>query len=144
MDWIDDIITGLIEVYGTDNVYELYDLLEIQIIKLNKDNILLRGNDGFYQRNYFNQEIVFISDDLDYKYEKVVLGHELGHAILHTQLCSAGFNTNLINSGKIERQATYFALRLLSIDLDPIDLEGMSIEQISMALHVPKDYLILI
>lgn len=144
MDWIDDIITGLIETYNTNNIYELYDLLDIQIIRLDKNNILLKGNDGFYQRNYFDQEIVFIDEDLDYQYEKFVLAHELGHAILHTTIYTAAFNINFINTGKFEKQATYFALKLSNIKIDPIDFEGLSIEQISCALYVPKDCLILV
>lgn len=144
MDWIDDIIVGLIEIYDTDNIYELYDYLDIQIIKLNENNVLLRGNDGFYQRNYFDQEIVCIREELDYKYERFVLAHELGHALLHTKIYVAAFNSNLINSGKIEKQATYFALRLLDVYIDPIDFEGLNMEQISRALHVPEDCLVLV
>lgn len=143
MDWIDDIIVGLIEICNTDNIYELYNYLDIQIIKLNENNILLRGNDGFYQRNYFNQEVVCIREGLDYKYEKFLLAHELGHAILHTKIHAAAFNSNLINSGKFEKQATYFALKLLDVYIDLIDFEGLNMEQISKALHVPKDCLML-
>ena len=47
MDWIDDIITGLTEIYDTNNIYDIYDCLDIQIIKLNEENVLLKGNDGF-------------------------------------------------------------------------------------------------
>lgn len=144
MDWIDDIIVGLIETYNTNNVYEIYNLLDIQIIRIDENNILLQGNDGFYQRNYFNQEIVFISEDLDYQYEKFVLAHELGHAILHTEIYTAAFNIKFINKGKNERQATYFALKLLDIKIDPIEFEGLNIEQIANTLHVPKDCLVLV
>lgn len=144
MDWIDNIIVGLTETYSTYNIYELYELLDIQIIKLDKDNILLQGNDGFYQRNYFNKEMVSIKEDLDYQYEKFVLAHELRHAILHTKTLTAAFNINLINSGKIERQATYFALKLLDIRLDPVELDGLNIDQISNLLHIPKDCLLFV
>lgn len=144
MNWIDNIIVGLTETYNTDNIYELYDFLRIQIIRLDKENILLQGNDGFYQRNYFDQEVVSIREDLDYQYEKFVLAHELGHAILHTESFTAAFNINLINSGKIERQATYFAFKLLDIQLDPVELEGLNIEQIANLLHIPKDCLLFV
>ena len=144
MDWIDNIIVGLTETYNTDNIYELYDFLEIQIIRLDAKNILLQGNDGFYQRNYFNQEMVSICGSLDYQYEKFVLAHELGHAILHTETSTAAFNIKLINSGKIEKQATYFALKLLNIQLDPIELDGLNIKQIANLLHIPKDCLLFV
>lgn len=144
MNWIDNIIVGLTETFNTDNIYELYDFLEIQIIKLDRNSILLQGNDGYYQRNYFNQEVVSIREDLDYQYEKFVLAHELGHAILHTESSTAAFNIDLINFGKIERQATYFALKLLDIQLDPVELDGFNIEQISNLLHIPKDCLLFV
>ena len=72
--WIDDILIGLIETYGTNNIYELLDFLNIQINKLDMDNILLNGNEAFYFRDYFNKEIIFIRNDLKETYEKYDVG----------------------------------------------------------------------
>ncbi len=100
--WINDYIVGLFDMYETEDIYELYDCLNIKIIKLYKDNVLLQGNYSVYQRNYFDQEIVYIRENLDYKYEKFILAHELGHAILHTETYIAAFNKKLLNKGKLE------------------------------------------
>jgi len=140
--WIDNLVIGLVDLYDTKDICELYQHLDIKIIKLSKDNILLRQDEAMYQRNYFDEEIVFIRDDLDYKYEKFILAHELGHAILHTELIAASFNKELINKGKLEKQANYFAVNLLDIELDSIDFEGYTIEQISKALHITEESLI--
>lgn|SRR5690554_1817067 len=139
--WIYDYVDGIIEYCNSRDIHDIYDALSIEIVKLNKNNILLQGCEALYQRNYFDEEIVFIRNDLPYKYEKFVLAHELGHAVLHTEIYTATFNKNLLNKGKLEKQAHYFALRLLKIEIDDIDFEGYTIEQVSKALYVSEDAL---
>lgn len=119
--------------------YELYDYLELQMIKLEPANILLRCNEYFYYRNYFGNEIVLVRNDLNLEYEKFILAHELGHALLHTETCEAAFNKNLINTGKLEKQSNYFALKLLNLDIDPVAFEGFNIEQIASSLYLPTN-----
>lgn len=139
--WVDDIIAGLVELYKTRNIHDLYQQLDIRVIKLNKDNVLLKKGEAMYQRNYFDEEIVFVRDDLEYQYEKFILAHELGHALLHTKTYQAAYNKDLINKGKLEKQADYFALRLLQIEIDSIDYEGFTIEQIASSLYVTQESL---
>jgi Zn-dependent peptidase ImmA (M78 family) len=124
--WIDDIICGLSEIYNTNNVYELYDILNIQIKKLEPSNILLYGNDSIY-----------IRDDLSIESEKFILLHELWHALLHVDIFSAAFNRKFINKDQLEKQANYFAFKMLNIEFDAIELEGMTSEQISSCIEVP-------
>ncbi len=137
--WIDNYVFGLIDLYCTNDVYGLYKYLDIQIVKISKDSTLFQGdNDAVYQRNFFDEEIVFIRSDLNYKYEKFVLAHELGHAVLHVETYKASFNKKLLKYGKLERQANYFAIKLLDINVDPIKFEGWTLEQISSSLCIPK------
>ncbi|EJO5347182.1 ImmA/IrrE family metallo-endopeptidase [Clostridium botulinum] len=138
LNWIDNILEGLKDTYDTNNIYELYDYLEIKIIKLEPSNILLRGNESLYNRNYFGNEIVIIRNDLNLEYEKFILAHELGHALLHTETYNAAFNKDLINCGKLEKQANYFAFKLLNLNIDPIQFEGFTIEQIASSLYLPQ------
>ena len=140
--WINECIVGLLDLYRTNNIYELYDCLDIKIIKLHKNNILLKGNEAFYQRNCMNREIVYIRENLDHRYEKFILAHEMGHAVLHTEIYSAAFDKRLLNKGKFEIQANYFALNLLGIKIATIDFDGYTIEQIAKALHIPKSCLL--
>ena len=105
------------------------------------NNILLQGKEALYHRDFRGLEIVYIGDDLDFEYEKFVLAHELGHAILHVHIFEAAFNKDFINKGKLEKQAHYFAVKLLDINLDPIDYEGMTIKQIAGDLHIAEDSL---
>ncbi|CUU47299.1 ImmA/IrrE family metallo-endopeptidase [Clostridium beijerinckii] len=139
--WIDNIILGIKDNDNYTNVYELYDYLEIEIVKLMPTNILLRGNDSFYYRDLNDKEIVFIRNDLNDTMEKFILLHELAHALLHTHIYEAAFNKNFINKDKIEKQANYFAFKMLNINLDKIELEGMTIEQISTYIGIPYNLL---
>lgn len=137
--WIDEIIGGLSEYYNTNNVYELCDVLNIQINKLESNNILLHGNDSIYIRDYFDVEVVFIRNDLNVESEKFILLHELGHALLHIDIFKAAFNRNFINKDKLEKQANYFAFKMLNIEFDEIELDGMSLDQISRCIGMPYE-----
>lgn len=135
MEWIDNIITGLLETYETDNPYELCDYLEIRIVKLESNNVLLRNKDAFYYRDIEGNEVIFIRNNLNGILERFVLSHELGHALCNpSQLCAA---FTFSNKGKIEKQANYFAFKLSNIKFDEIELEGMTLKQISAYTGIP-------
>ena len=142
-EWIDDHVIGLREACtratNSDDIFDIYDFLNITIKKLNKDNVLLKNNQALYIRDFIGREIVFIRDDLDYMYMKFILAHELGHAILHTNLPNAAFNQHLINKGKYEKQATYFALKLLEVDC--LIKEYSTIGDAAKLLHIPVECL---
>ena len=134
MKWIDDIVLGLIDLYNTNNPYELCDCLDIGIIKVNSDSLILSGNKSLYIRNYCNDnEVIFISNDLNPHHEEFYLRHELGHAILHVNIT----NSNLTNLPKLEKQANYFAFRLSAMKLDDIELRDLTMEQIACCIEVP-------
>lgn len=139
--WIDNIILGLKDFNDTNNIYELYKELNISIRKLDSNNILLQGNEAFYTRSFFGEEITFIKNNLCEPYEKFILAHELGHALLHPNIYEAAFNKSLINVGKLEKQANYFAFKILNIELDPVEFEGFTIDQIASSLDLPTKFL---
>lgn len=136
MEWIDIIILGLIESYGTRDVYELCDCLGIEIRTVEPSNFILDGHEAFYYRNFHDNEIIFISNELEDHIKDFVLKHELGHALCHDEP-SAAFS--LVNIGKLERQANYFAFRLSDIKFDDVELQGMTLEQIASCLELPYE-----
>ena len=138
LEWIDVYVEGLIDYCNTTDIFEIYKTLETYVNKVESSSLMLQGNDAVYIRNYFGFEIVFIRDDLPYKLEKFILSHELAHAILHVELIQSVYNSRLINKGKLERQANYFALKLLEIKADSIYQEGFTREQISKDLFITE------
>jgi len=139
--WIDEYIHGVTEYCYSRDIYEIYDTLNINVKRVDKDDLLLQGNDAVYIRNYLGIEAVFIKNDLPYQYEKFVLAHELGHAVLHVEIATASYSNNLTNRGKLEHQADYFAINLLGIKIDDVYHYGLTFEQIAKELYVTEDSL---
>lgn len=135
--WIDKIINDLFCKYGTNNIYELIDIFEIKIMYVEPNNILLKGNDSLYIRDYLGIEVIFIRNDINCNLEKFILRHEFAHAILHTNVFTAAFNRACMNKDKYEKQANYFAFKLMNIEYDEIELSGMSLEQIASCIEIP-------
>lgn len=138
LSWIDEYVDGIIEYCNSTDIIEIFSSLGISIYKVCFSDNVLQENDAMYIRSYFNVEVVFIRDDLHYQYQKFVLAHELGHALLHTEIAAAAYSNKLISKGKLERQADYFALRLLDITIDKDYYEGCTLEQIAQDLCVTE------
>lgn len=138
LSWIDEYVDGIIDYCYSTDIFEIYNTLNINIKRISKDHNLLQGKEALYVRDYFGFEVVFIRDDLPYKYEKFILSHELGHAILHTEISQAAYDSKLINKGKFEKQADYFALKLLDIAIDKVYYEDFTTDQIAQELYVTE------
>ncbi len=79
---------------------------------------------------------------MDEAIQKLVVAHELGHALLHSDI-EIGFirENTMMNTAVYERQANEFAAELL-IDKTDLDLalrEGMNLEQVSKMLNVSEE-----
>jgi Zn-dependent peptidase ImmA (M78 family) len=130
MEWIDQLIVGLFDIYNTNDPYDILDEMEVEVIKVEKSNpILLRKNCTYV----IELNKIFIRDDLILNYELFYLRHELGHILMHIDVS----NMFIINDGKIEREANYFALELSKISFDEIELYQMTLEQICCSLELP-------
>lgn len=114
MKWIDEILTGMVESVGSNNVYEILDHLNIYHFQVDQDSELLQGNQAIYNR-IGDFECIYYSDDITNK--EYVLAHELGHAILHIEESQMFYNP-LLNKGKLEKEANYFAVKLLYSNLE--------------------------
>lgn len=135
MDWIKNIVIGLIEVYETRDVCELLDLLEITLIKKK----LINDEKGRFFRDIFKNEFIFISDEISIEEEKIIIAHELGHLILHTDLTTSYYTENhLLNKDQIEVQANKFAAELLIPDDIEINV-GTTIKQLACCLKVSEE-----
>ena len=101
---IKDIVNETIEKYGTNNPFELCDLLKIKIAYSKLGNI-----NGYFIKVPKNKFIV-LNEDLNCVKQKFVCAHELGHALLHSELNTLFLQRNTLNiKGKYENQANEFA-----------------------------------
>lgn len=136
--WINNYVEGIEEYCSSRDPAEICRSLDIEICHIDPKSFLLRNTEAIYIRSYLGQEIIFISNDHPYLYEKYVLAHELGHAILHPDIDIATYSSKLLNKGKLERQANYFATKLLDIRISSSTFEGYSVEEIAKELYVAE------
>lgn len=131
-----DIVIGLIELYGTNDVFELCDYLDINIIE--KENLKF---ESYFNRNLYGDEFIYISNNLDIKKKRELIAHELGHAILHTDLAVAYYNNSLLNKPKIEKEANEFAAELLvqDEDLNSCIFDNQTVEELAYCLEVSEN-----
>ena len=123
---------------NTDDVFELVDYFNINVIETDLGSSTL-GMYRYIKRNKF----IFLNNDLEHYQKKFVLAHELGHAILHSDLnCFFLEKKTLYLKNKFEIEANKFAVELLVSDDDLKELEGYTIEQMSAILNIPSDLLI--
>lgn len=121
----------------TDDVFELVDYFNINVIETDLGSSTL-GMYRYIKRNKF----IFLNNDLEHYQKKFVLAHELGHAILHSDLnCFFLEKKTLYLKNKFEIEANKFAVELLVSDDDLKELEGYTIEQMSAILNIPSDLL---
>lgn len=129
--WIDEIIQGILDLYGTYDPFELCDYLEIRLQKVGKNSRVLKGQYSLYFRDLMGKERILYVEGLRYKQLKFYLLHELGHAILHPDL----MRSKLTNNGKLEVQANYFATKMIRLDNGPEE----TIERFAQVNDIPLD-----
>lgn len=136
MAWIKEIVQGLIEVYGTRDIYKLLELLDVSLIR--KDfKTKIKGR---FLRNIFDDEFIFVSNKLSKEEERIVIAHELGHLILHTDLSTSYYTENhLLVKNKYEIEANKFAAELIiPDDVDFSMYDSITVKQLGCLLEVPE------
>ena len=97
--------------------------------------------ESYFSRNLYGDEFIYINNNLDIKKKRELIAHELGHAILHTDLSVAYYNNSLLNKPKIEREANEFAAELLMSDKNINEhlYEDQTVEELADCLEVTED-----
>lgn len=100
------------------------------------------GNINGYFIKVPKNKFIVLNEDLNCVKQKFVCAHELGHALLHSELNTLFLQRNTLNiKGKYENQANEFAAELL-IDDDLLRyFEGYSIDTISNSTGIDSKYL---
>jgi Zn-dependent peptidase ImmA (M78 family) len=97
-----------------------------------------------YTKGYFiktlRNKFIIVNDELNENEKKIVLAHELGHAVLHSaKPISFIREYTLFPIGMYEEEANIFAAELLIDDADIEELKNLSISCISAILNVNEN-----
>ena len=136
MQAIKDIVSGLLENYGTLNPFELCECLSIKILRSNLGNEIK----GFSQRTPEGYEVIHINSEVSEHEMKYICAHELGHAILHTNISLSFFIENPLQvKNRYEIQADKFASEILiHHEINDEIYSELNIEQLSSTFCVPS------
>lgn len=108
---IKQLVNYYVRKFNTRNPYELAKCLHVQI------QIGQLGSQAGCYMFLKNHKCIFLNEDLDESEMRLVLAHELGHAIMHRkENCYFIRNKTLILTSKIEIEANTFAAELLIPD----------------------------
>lgn len=129
-------VNNVIKKYGTRNPTELAKELNITIVKRNYS---MSTKGYFLSAN--GRKFIVINSMLDEISQKVVLAHELGHALLHSSKGIYFMRDNILfPRGIVENEANKFAAELLinEKEIDKLLLHEMCLNQIASYLEVPE------
>lgn len=104
-------VKNLVEKYNTKSPYKLCEKLNIEIIITELNDIK-----GFYTK-ILNNKYIIINEKFDDISQKIILSHELGHAVLHSTRKINFMKENLFfYTNQMEKEANAFAGYLLSMN----------------------------
>lgn len=123
---IKNIVLDLTQKYNTLNPFKIADSLKIEYIIGP-----MRKYSGCYL--YLKRHrCIFINEDLSDSDMRLVMAHELGHAILHkSEDCYFIRNKTFLSTARIEKEANTFAAELLIPDSLIYENPGMTKNQLA-------------
>jgi Zn-dependent peptidase ImmA (M78 family) len=133
-------ITRLIKyytkLYGTNDPFKIAKNLNIEIF------FVRLGKIAGYYKYLKHHKCIYINSDLDEDFAKVVMAHELGHAILHwKENCTFMSRHTLLLTSNIEKQANTFAAHLLITDDMLQEYAGYTKDQFCACTGYPRELL---
>ncbi len=119
---------------GTNDPFVISRTLNIELFSCPLGRI-----SGYYK--YLKRhKCIYINCNLDDNFQRVVMAHELGHAVLHPkENCAFMSRHTLLLTSKIERQANLFAAYLLITDDLLVEYRGFTIEQLCNGTGYPME-----
>ncbi|WP_311537794.1 ImmA/IrrE family metallo-endopeptidase [uncultured Anaerococcus sp.] len=124
---IDDTIKNLINNAGSSDLYDIISYLDITIKPYQGKSFYCQLNDRKY---------IYLDKNLVENIKPFVLAHELGHAVLHKEEIYH-YSPLSINKTSTEREADYFAFKILGKSIDPT--LDYTISQYANLLAVSED-----
>ena len=111
------IAIGLIAKYGTNDPFELCNLLNIKIIY--EDNF--KSFFGMYCK-IKDEKCIIINSSHDELTKRIICSHELGHSFQNSESVVFMKENYLFGTEKVENEANYFAAELIFSNLIPDNL----------------------
>lgn len=130
-EWIIDKKNNLINKYGTRDPFKIANAMGIIVLFEELNNIY-----GYYN-TVCQIKFIHINASMEYEEQKFTCSHELGHAILHSDINTPFLNDHtLFSESKIESQANFFATHL---HISKMVIDGIDTKKALLAYYgVPK------
>lgn len=133
---IKQLVNHYVLKFNTRNPFELADYFNVEV------QIGALGSRAGCYMFLKNHKCVFLNEDLSESEMRLVMAHELGHAIMHRkENCYFIRNKTLLLNSKIEIEANTFAAELLIPDEVIFENRDMTIEQLSRLLGYEKSFI---
>lgn len=130
-------VNNLVKKYGTRDPFLLASYLNLRIVYSEYSD----STKGYYI-NVKRNKFIVLNSNLTDEETRIVLAHEIGHAVLHSSREVHFIRENtLFPKGRHENEANKFAAELL-IDANEIDrcyIEELSLEQLAGYMMVPQE-----
>ena len=132
---IRDTVQRLCRKYQTRDPYELADALGIILISAP----LSRSVRGFYQLSN-RIKIIYLNNSFPEETRRIVLAHELGHAVMHDRVNSFFLDKHtFLITDRFEIEANRFAADLLISDEDVENYKELTIDQLRLLTGFEED-----
>ncbi len=116
MEKIRELVYKLVNKYETYSPFELCNKMGIKVYIID----LPKTTKGFfYKEDDSSKIIILLNKNLDEELLNVVCAHELGHALMHSDInCIKEENNGNFDLNKFEREADYFSFYLIEKKYD--------------------------
>lgn len=106
---IDKLVENLIQKAGSDDLEDIISYLGIKVIK--------QPSKSFYCQ-IKGKKYIYLDTKSPPDLRPFILAHELGHAVLHQEEINH-YSPLSITKTSTEREADYFAFKILGLEIDP-------------------------
>lgn len=135
--YVVELVQKLIKKYKTSDPFAICEQKNIEIIY----DDLEPDVRGFYQY-YKRKSIIHLNCNMNSNEQRIVLAHELGHAIMHKGYnCIFLSRHTYMTTHIYEHQANKFAATLLLPDTVPKEYQELNGQQLAMLYRVPEEFI---
>lgn len=135
--YVSELVQKIVKKYKTTNPFAICEQKNIDILY----DDLEPDVRGFYQY-YKRKSMVHLNCNISEEEQRIVLAHELGHAIMHKGYnCIFLSRHTYMTKDIYEYQANKFAASLLLPDIVPEEYQNMSSQQLAMVYRVPVEFI---